>query len=402
MKHEIIERKYLDDLISVIGTRSIKILTGIRRCGKSTILDLFKVYLSNNIDNINIIFINFNDLKFEDLLDYKKMNKYILDNYIDKKVNFLIVDEIQLCKKFELVINSLFETKRDLDIYLTGSNAFLLSSNLSTLFTGRTYDINIFPFSFFEFAKYNKLSNYFEDFNSFFIEGGMPTIYDYDKLEYKFVEAKVIFDTILKRDIFYNKKIRDRILFERLILFLLDNIGNITSIKNITKVLNTNGEKTNDKKIARYISYACEAFLFYKIKRYDIKGKKLLYSSDKYYATDHIFRTALLGNKSIDYGRVYENIVAIELLRRNYEVYVGYLKDGEIDFVAIRREEKIYIQVSYDIDNKETFNREIKPLLKLGDATSKILIARTKQPKSFYEGVWIYDISDWLLEENLK
>ena len=394
---KLIERKhYLEKLINVIGTPDIKVITGVRRSGKSKLLEALKKHIENNIPNYNIIQINFNLPEYDHLLKYKALYEYINANYEKRKENFVLIDEVQMCENFEKAINGLHASEK-YDIYITGSNAFLLSSDLATLFTGRTFEIKVYPFSFSEYMQYFEYSDKYSAFDKFMIEGGMSGSYLYKDSEAKFDYIADVFDTLIVRDIRKKYKIRNTQLMDRIVDFLMDNISNLTSARNIANTLSSAQERGNHVTISSYIQYLCNAFAFYKVRRYDIKGKKYLSSNDKYYLSDHTFRYAKLGTKNMDYGRVIENIVAMELLRRGYEVYVGVLYKKEIDFVAIKRNEKIYIQVSDNISDEGTFQREVTPLLKIKDAYPKMVIARTKNPEYQYEGIKIIDVADWLL-----
>ncbi len=390
--------EYLNKVINVIGTPDIKVITGVRRSGKSKLLEAFKKYVSENIKDSNIIHINFNLAKFEGLKEYHSLNNYIESNYIDGKENFVLIDEVQMCADFELTINSLHASEQ-YDIYITGSNAFLLSSDLATLFTGRTIEIKVFPFSFKEYLEYHKYADVYSAFDSYIKEGGMAGSYVYNDEDLRYDYIKNVFDTLIVRDIRQKYKIRNPILMDRIVDYLMDNISNLTSSRNISNSLNVSGDKINHKTVGNYLNYLCNAFAFYKFRRYDIKGKKYLSSNDKFYLSDHTFRYAKLGTKNLDYGRVLENIVAIELLRRGYEVYVGVLHKKEVDFVAVKRNEKIYIQVSDNISRDETFNREVSPLLSIKDAYPKMVIARTRHEDYQYEGIRITDIANWLNEK---
>lgn len=392
---KIIRRNYLDELIEYIGTPDIKVITGVRRSGKSKLLELFSEYLITSIKNLNIISIDYNNIEFEELQEYHALYNYIESKYQKGMKNFVIIDEIQLCDGFEKAINSLHSEEK-FDIYITGSNAFLLSSDLATLFTGRTIEIKVFPFSYEEFLNYYELKNPIDNFDRYLNEGGFSGSYLYSTEKSKLDYVASVYETIIQRDLIKRKKIRNIVLLKKISSFLMDNISNITSLKNISETLNEKSMPINDKTVSSYVESLCEAFLFYKVSRYDIKGKKYLASSEKYYLSDHIIRYAVLGIKGMNYGRTYENIVAMELLRRGYEIYVGILYKKEIDFVAIKRNEKLYIQVSDDISNESTFMREIDPLLKIPDAYPKILICRTKHPEYTYEGVRIIDIGEWL------
>lgn len=395
---KLIERnQYLEKLISVMGTPDIKVITGVRRSGKSKLLESFKAYIQKNNLNTNIIHINFNLPDYDAFTEYRALYDYVNSKYIDGCDNFVFIDEVQMCNNFEKAINGLHATEK-FDIYITGSNAFLLSSDLATLFTGRTFEIKIYPFSFSEYVKYFEIKDKYDAFDKYMIEGGMAGSYLYNNQEAKYDYIKEVFDTLIVRDIRKKYKIRNTQLMDRVVDFLMDNISNLSSARNITNALTGAKEKVNHNTIGSYMQYLCNAFAFYKIRRFDIKGKKYLSTNDKYYLSDHTFRYAKLGTKNMDYGRILENIVAIELLRRGYEVYVGVLYKKEIDFVAIKRNEKIYIQVSDNISDENTFEREISPLLQIKDAYPKIVIARTRHDEYQYEGIRIVDISDWLLK----
>ena len=393
---------YLDKLINTMNTPDIKVITGVRRAGKSKLLDEFKAYIINNVDNYNIIHINYNLIKFEDIKEYHKLIEYVENNYSSKKHNFLFIDEVQMCDGFEKAINN-FHAEEKYDIYITGSNAFLMSSDLATLFTGRTFEIKVYPFSYREFLEYYHMENNEKSFDAYVLEGGLAGSYLYKEQDEKYNYVNNVYNTLIKRDICNKYNIKKNYLLDMINNFLMENISNLTSIRNIADTLKNNKDKINHKTVSSYINYLCNAFLFYKIRRYDIQGKKYLASQDKYYLVDHSFKYAKLGTKNINYGRVYENIVAMELLRRGYELYVGTLYEKEIDFVATRRNEKIYIQVSSDIGDdfeNNTFKREVESLLKIKDAYPKILIARTRHDAYLFEGIQIVDISSWLLQDN--
>ena len=350
------------------------------------------------MEGYNIISINFNLLKFEKLKEYHELNNYIESKYIEGMKNFILIDEVQMCDGFERTINSLHASEK-YDIYVTGSNAFLLSSDLATLFTGRTFEIELFPFSFKEFLKYYKYTDLDEAFKKYILEGGMSGSYLYDNEKDKYKYILEVYNTLILRDINEKYKIRNEDLLDSLTNFMMDNISNITSVRNITNSLKRADYTLNHKTIGSYIKYLCNAFLFYKVKRYYIQGKRYLESQDKYYLVDPTFKYAKLGRRNMNYGRNYENIVAIELLRRGYEIYVGELYNCEVDFVAMKRDEKIYIQVSDNIDDDKTLDREVRPLLKIKDAYPKVIIARTKHEDYTYEGIIIKDIANWLAKE---
>lgn len=394
---KLIERSfYLDQLKNVVGTPDIKVITGVRRSGKSKLLEAFKEYVKANIADANIIHINYSLSAFEEIAEYHKLNEYVENAYVPDKQNFILIDEVQMCEGFEKAINN-FHASEKYDIYITGSNAFLLSSDLATLFTGRTFEIEVYPFSFAEFMQYFELTDRYAALTRYMQEGGMAGSYLYHTPEAKYDYISDVFSTLIVRDIRQKYKIRNMPLMDRLCDFMLDNISNLSSTRSVASAFTNEDFKTNDRTISAYIKYLCNAFAFYKVRRYDIQGKRYLASNDKYYLCDHSFKYARLGTKNADYGRMLENIVAIELLRRGYEVYAGVLYKKEIDFVAIKRSEKLYIQVANSIDDPDTFAREVSPLLKVADAYPKMIIARTRQEEYQYEGVRIVDAADWLL-----
>lgn len=310
----------------------------------------------------------------------------------------MFVDEVQLCDGFETVINSLYEEER-FNIFLTGSNAFLLSSDLATLFGGRVFEISLYPFSFSEYLLYYPQTDIDDAFDKYVITGGMAGSYLYnDSADSRKYLSNIVRTTITK-DIVKKFKIENEDLLNMIVDFLMDNIGSKTSIRNIANALTSNTYKTNDKTCGAYIDYICRSFLFYPFKRYDVKGKRYLESDKKYYLADLSFRFAVIGTKNADYGHLYENLVAIELLRRGYEVYVGQLGEKEVDFVAVKDGYKTYIQVCDDISREETLQREISPLLAIKDAYPKVIIARTKHPESQVEGIRIIDIARWLVSQ---
>lgn len=387
---------YLARLKDLQDTPDIKIITGVRRSGKSMLMKEYIEDLTAQGGDKNIIYIDFMDLKYEGLKEYHALYNYIENAYQENKVNYLFIDEVQLCPHFELAVNSL-HSKQKYDIYLTGSNAFLLSADLATLFTGRYIEIHVLPFSFAEYCRYfNEKTDIDALFDEYVMSGGLSGSYVYRTEFAKSAYIREVYQTIMHRDLRQKYNISDVALLDMLSEFLLDNISNLTSVNKIASTLTSNRIATNHITVGKYIKYLSDAFLFYKVKRYDIKGKKYLESSAKYYTVDSGIRFAVLGSRNLDYGRVYENIVCLELLRRGYEVYVGKLYNKEIDFVVKQGDELAYIQVSDDISRASTLARECENLLNIKDGFPKILIARTKHDVYTYEGIKIYDLARWL------
>lgn len=387
---------YMDKLIRALGTPDIKVITGIRRCGKSKLLESFADRVRSVDATANIIRINFNLLEFEPLMEYHALHAYVEKHYIEGRENIVMIDEVQMCRGFERAVNSLHASEK-YDIYITGSNAFLLSSDLSTLFTGRTVEIEVFPFSLAEFATYHEITSPDEALERYVREGGMPGSYIYADERMRFSYISDVLETLILRDIRQKYRIRNTVRLRRSCEFLMDNIGNISSLKGMAAELSQANLKISDKTLAAYIDYLCGAFAFYRVRRYDVAGKKYLSTGDKYYLADHAFRYAELGTKKLDFGRVYENMVAIELLRRGWEVYVGVLYQKEVDFVAVKRDRRVYIQVSDDISQEKTLEREMDPLRRIRDAYPKFVIARTGHETTDWDGIKVIDLARWLM-----
>lgn len=390
---------YLDKLNELKGTPDIKVITGIRRSGKSKLMQAFVESIKESEDDANIIFIDYAKLEFEFLKDYHKLNDYVESKRRNNVNNYLMIDEVQLCPDFEIAINSLHSSE-GYDIYITGSNAFLLSTDLATLFTGRQIEIHVFPFSFREYCEYYSSKDILQDsFDKYVLEGGLSGSYLYNNSANKEEYLKEVFNTIVTRDLIEKYNISDYRILQNMAEYLMDNISNISSPNNIANILTSNKVSISHVTTSRYINFLCNAFLFYKADRYDIRGKKYLESLNKYYLVDTGIRYAILGKRNVDWGRVYENIVYIELLRRNYRVYIGKLYQKEVDFVAMKSNEKMYIQVCDNITDENTFSRETTPLLQIHDAYPKIIIARTKHDDYDYQGIKILDIANWLIAD---
>lgn len=396
---KLIERPhYLERLKGLRGSPDIKIITGIRRSGKSRLMQAYMHYLEETDPQANIVYIDFTRLSFEGLKEYHALNDYVESRHQAGRNNYLMIDEVQLCEGFELAVNSLHASE-DYDIYLTGSNAFLLSADLATLFTGRHIEIPIYPFNFKEYCDYfSPVHDLQAAFDRYVVEGGLAGSYAYEDEADKQTYIKEVYDTILTRDLTEKYHLADTQVLSRLAEYLMDNVSNTTSPSNVATTLTANQLQTTHVTVGRYLKYLCNAFVFYKVDRYDIRGRKYLESLNKFYMADTGIRYALLGRRNMDWGRIYENIVYLELRRRGYQVYVGKLYQKEVDFVAMRGSEKLYIQVSDNISDEQTFLRERDPLLKIKDAYPKIIIARTRHEEYDFLGIRIIDLATWLAE----
>lgn len=389
-------QSYLDRLMRVRGTPDIKVITGVRRSGKSKLLQIYMDWLRENDPEAQIVWLNLQEVENEAYLDYRALHDFVMESYREGKNNYLFIDEVQLCSGFEKAINSL-HAKEIYDIYVTGSNAFLLSSDLATLFTGRTFSIHVYPFSFKEFLQYYEREDIDPAFDDYLKFGGFAGSYAYSQLEdrYNYIKNEV-FNTIVTRDIMQKYEIRNESLFLNVSNYLIDNISNLTSSRSIQRYMTSNKEGVSHNTISNYIDYLTRAFIFYELERYDIKGKRYLATEQKYYLVDHAIKYAILGSRNQDLGRVLENIVYMELRRRGYEAYIGKLYQKEVDFVALKRDKKFYIQVSTYIQDDKTLERELAPLLAIQDAYPKLIIARTHQEEYSIEGVRVLDIASWL------
>ena len=397
---------YLEEIKKYINKPIIKIITGMRRSGKSMILKLIQEELENTgIVKENIIYMNFESLIFMDIKDFETLYKHIIEKTSDKKGKiYILLDEIQEVKGWEKAINS-FLVDLDVDIYITGSNANLLSSELATYIAGRYVEIKIYPLSFQEYIdfvsennKENSLSldEYFSQYMNF---GGLPGIhiFNYNKEEiYQYLVD--VYNSILLRDVIARNNIRDIELLERVVLYIMDNIGNTFSAKSISDFLKNQGRKLSVETIYNYLKALENAFIISKIQRYDVKGKNILETQEKYYLSDLGFRHAKLGYQSNDISGYLENIVFLELLRRKYKVNIGKQDNKEIDFVANLRDENLYLQVTYLLASPETIEREFSPLKSIKDNYPKMVLSMDNLHESNIEGIKRKRIIDFLLE----
>lgn len=392
---------YLNKLVNFKDKPLIKIITGIRRCGKSTLLDLFEEYLLNNgIKKENIIHMNFEDLLYDEIKDYKDLNKYIKEKILDNDKKYIILDEIQQISNWEKAINSFLVTL-NCDIYITGSNAYLLSSEISTLLSGRYVEIKMLPLSFkeyLEFNNYNTKENLEEHFNDYLLYGGLPIVsYVHDKSAIRNILSG-IFNTVIIKDVSKRNAIRDITLLENLIRYIAQNVGSPIASRNISNYLNSAGRKTSTETIDNYLKMLENAFIIYKANRFDIKGKMYLKTLEKYYIVDTGIRNELLSFKDGDYGHMLENLIYIELLRRGYDVAVGKIDNLEVDFVAQNYDEKIYYQVSASILDENTKKRELNPFDHIPDHYEKVILTMDKTPIKDFNGIKNINIIDFLLQ----
>ena len=373
---KLIQRQgYLDFLRRNRNRSIVKVVSGIRRCGKSTLFRLFKdELLSEGIKPEQIISINFEELEYEHLREYHALYQYILNQMQPNQMNYIFLDEIQHVDQFHRVVDSLF-VKENTDIYITGSNAMMLSGELATLLSGRYIEISILPLSFSEYLRLDETKNVKQAWNKYFENGGFPYAAQINDDNIRKDYLAGIYNTVLLKDIVVRNKVQDVTLLESVIKFLFENVGNIVSPKKIADILVSYGRKTTSSTVENYIEALKSSFILYKAGRYDIKGKQYLKSLEKYYIVDVGLRKLLINKKHSDIGHILENIVYLELIRRGYTVYVGKIGDLEIDFIAERNNEKTYYQVSATILDENTFKREITPLKKVKDNFPKYIIS---------------------------
>lgn len=397
MENKIIYRKqYMDKLISLKDKNIIKVLTGIRRCGKSTILNQFKSYLKNNdVDDKNIISINFEDNNNINLLDSNELHKYIIDNTNPKQKNYIFLDEIQNVIGFEKCVDSLL--LRDyLDIYITGSNSYMLSGELATFLTGRYMQIHVLPLSFQEYLSYYGENDELKKYNDYITYGGFPYLINLENSNEKLNYLDSVYNTVLIKDVISRKKINDPLILESLCRFLFDNIGSYVSTKKISDTLASYGRKNSVHTVEEYLNALIESYILYKVNRYDIKGKQLLKTQEKYYLSDIGLRTYLLGKSfDKDLGHILENIIFLELKRKGYKIYIGKNDSTEVDFVVETNDELVYIQVALSVREQNTLERELKPLENISDHFRKYIIT-LDYDTNIYNGIKQISAMDFL------
>ena len=396
----IIERKeYLNKLITWKDKQLIKIVTGVRRCGKSVLLKMYQDYLKNNgVKESQIVTINFEDLDYEELTNYKKLDNYLKEKLIPNKMTYIFLDEIQNVDQFPKVLDSLY-IKDNVDIYVTGSNAHMLSSEIATMISGRYIQIEMLPLSFKEYMESTgnmndrgiKYTEYLQ--NSSFpyalqLKNQPDEIRDY---------LEGIYNTIVVKDIVHRKNITDTMMLKNILKFVFDNIGNPLSSKKISDTMTSLGRKINSRTVEKYLEAFSESYIIYPAKRYNIKGKEYLKSLEKYYIVDIGMRYMLLGSKMMDTGHILENVVYLELLRRGYDVYVGKIDNYEVNFVAQNHKGTIYYQVALIVRDEKTLQRELRPLQAIRDHYPKVILTMDEDSEIQYDGIRRINARDWLL-----
>ena len=396
----IIREEYLNKLKALKDKNIIKIVTGIRRCGKSTLLLQFQDWLlEQGIDQSQIIFINFEDLEYEDLNDYRSLHQYIKENLKKNRKTYIFLDEIQNVDQFPKVLDSL-QLNPDIDLYVTGSNAYMLSSEIATLISGRYIQIEMLPLSFKEYCL---AKGGFEDritrYTEYLVSSSFPYALALDSepnIIRDYLES--IYNTIVIKDIMNRKQVTDSMMLQSVLKFIFDNIGNPFSTPTIADTMTSDGRKIDSKTIEKYLTALKESYVIYQAKRFDIKGKQYLKTLDKYYVVDIGLRYMLLGKQAMDAGHILENIIYLELLRRSYDVYVGKVDSFEVDFVAQNQDGNHYYQVALTVREEATLNRELRPLQMLQDDYPKVLLTLDDDPSRDIDGIKILNARDWLLD----
>ena len=398
-----IERaRYLEWLKIWKGKQIIKVVSGVRRCGKSTLFEIYKDWLNENgVENQQIISINFEDIDFEPLTEYHALYEYISERLISNKMNYIFLDEIQHVAQFEKAVNSLF-LKENCDVYITGSNAYFLSGELATVLTGRYVELKMLPLSFQEFcsglAEFSNLSNA-QKFNLYLRQSSFPYLTKYQNTAQEVNDyLRDIYNSVLLKDIVARLKISDVTTLENVTKFLLHNVGNKVSVSKIANTLKSHGKGADQKTVDKYLRGLTDSFLLYEAQRYNLKGKMFLSTNSKYYAVDIGLRNMLVKSSESDIGHILENIVYLELKRRGGHVYVGQLDDGEIDFVSVKEDGVVYYQVSATTLDETTLKRELAPLRKVQDNYPKYLLTLDEIFGSAdYDGIKKINVLEWLL-----
>jgi predicted AAA+ superfamily ATPase len=394
---------YMERLKAYKDNKLIKVITGIRRCGKSTLLLLFRDYLlQNDVDKANIININFELMEYDDIRDYKMLYQLIKNRMPQTGKCYILLDEVQQVKHWEKAINSL-NVEAEVDIYITGSNAYLLSSEISTLLSGRYIEIKMLPLSFKEFIQFDHLPSIWsmtEKFNQYLKFGSLPAVTGLPQDNTTVNEFLLgIYNTVIVKDVISRNRIKDMTLLEQVVKFIINNTGNIISANKISGYLcnQSKGESVKSSTISGYLAMLEKAYIIYQVHRYDIKGKELLKSLSKYYVVDTGVRNMLMGYSDNDIGHILETVVYFELLRRGYQVFIGKWYDSEVDFIAIRQDDRKYYQVTYSMTNENVKQRELAPLQAINDNYEKAILSMDQTYITDHEGIKFINIIDFLL-----
>ena len=397
----IAREKYLEDLVSFKDKHIIKVVTGIRRCGKSTLFELYQDYLrESGVREEQILSINLEDGSLQDLETSKQLYEYVNERLISTDINYIFLDEVQRISEFQKAVDALF-IKKNCDVHITGSNAHLLSGELATLLSGRYVEIKMLPLSFKEYVStFSEKSSVDRLYVDYTVNSSFPYALELNRAKDIRLYLQSIYDTIVLKDIIARRRFPDVFMLQSVVRFMFDNIGNISSTKKIADTMTSLGRKISVHTVESYLSSLTDSFIFYKIGRYDVKGKQYLKTGDKYYAADIGLRYALLGTKKADEGHILENVVFLELLRRGYEVYIGKVGKMEIDFVVIGDEGEEYYQVAYTVIGNEgkTLERELAPLNAVGDHNPKYLLTMDYTPLTSHNGIKQMNVLDWLLK----
>lgn len=394
-----IERpEYIKELISFKDKDLIKIVTGIRRCGKSTLFDLYVDYLlKNGVASNQIIRINLEDHDFDDIKDYNDLYNYVNSKLIKDKKNYVFLDEVQKVIDFQKACDSLY-IKKNVDLYITGSNSKLLSGELATLLSGRYVEIKMLPLSFKEYISYVGDTDLEKKYIDYITKSSFPYTLMLNSTKDIKMYLDGLYNTVIVNDIADRKDISDIGMLKDVIKFMFDNVGNLCSSTSIANTMTSNGRKISVPTVEKYLEALVESFVLYKVSRYDIRGKNYLTTGSKYYLSDIGLRYYLLGSKNVDEGRILENVVYLELLRRGYEVYIGKNDDNEVDFVAVNEKGEEYYQVSLTVKDDKTLERELKPLDNINDHNPKYLLTTDYTPYTSHNGIKQINVFDWLLE----
>ena len=396
-----IERnEYLENLISFKDKNLIKVITGIRRCGKSTMFELYQSYLKENgVEEEQFITVNLEDGDYRGIRTSEKLYQYVESKLVKSNKNYVFLDEVQQVENFQEAVDWLY-VKKNVDLYITGSNAFLLSGELATLLSGRYVEIKMLPLSFKEYiSAYPGNTNTGALYMNYLQNSSFPGTLELARKQDIRVYLEGIYNTILLKDIVTRKKISDPSMLQSVVEFMFDNIGNMCSSTKIANAMTSSGRKISVPTVENYLSALCDSFILYKVGRYDIKGKQYLATGAKYYAADIGLRYFILGTKQADMGHILENIVYLELIRRGYEVHIGKVGDAEVDFIAIGAEGEEYYQVSQTVLEEQTLKRELSSLDAIKDHNPKYLLTMDYTPLTSYNGIKQVNVLEWLLKK---